>query len=461
MDEKFTPDQEEVHLTEYIMGTNVKKVKVLRNPCYRRAVYICYAGRLSVKIVSSHIVLYCAILGFVALTANAHPPAQNPPAAQSQARKVTGDVSQIQTGHLTIHTPAGDVQVVLPDGVKVLRGSADLKSTTPISVSDINVGDRAVVLGRLADDQQTIQALRVLVLAKADISTVHRAEIREWQTRGTDGKVVSVDPAKMEVTIAVPNHPPTPGNLTHPVVVTTTAKTQLLRYAPNSIMFADAKPTTIDGIKIGDQLRALGTVSEDGTHYAAEKAIFGTFHNIGATVISVDAQANTLSVKNLATNKQMVVHINASSKIEQLPEAAAQRIAQLSSGGAAGGAGGGGRAAGGGAGQGGGGGGAPPGGGGGGPQGGGGGMHRGGGMGNLSQMLENLPPLTINDIKRGQPVVIFSSEGTSDSDLTAIYILTGVEPILAAQPKGGGEVDLGGWNLSSGGEGGGGGEGGP
>ena len=89
----------------------------------------------------------------------------------------------------------------------------------------------------------------------------------------------------------------------------------------------------------------------------------------------------------------------------------------------------------------------------------GGGMRRGG-MSNLSQALENMPAINLNDIKKGDPVVIFSSEGTNPSEVTAIYILTGVEPILAALPKGGGEMNLGTWNLSLGG-GGGGGEGGP
>ena len=408
------------------------------------------------KRVSSYIVIALAALS---LAAHLAIPAQNPPA--TPAAKAVGDITQVQPGHLTLHTATGDVQVALSDTVKVLRGSKDLKSTTPISVSDISVGDRAVVIGHLSDDQKTIQASRVVVMTKADISGVHEAEVKDWQTRGIEGVVKAVDPAKLEITIAAPNHPPTPGNLTHPVILTTTAKTVLLRYAPNSVQFADAQPSAIASLKAGDQLRALGTVTEDGTHYAAEKVVFGTFHNIGATVISVDTQANTLTVKNLATNKPILVHANADCKMHQIPEFMATMIARLSSGqvsaaGAGGarpgGPGGGGAGSPGGA--------AGPGGGGGGGgfggQGGGGGMRRGG-MGNLSQALENMPTVTLNDIKRGEPIVIFSSEGTSPSEVTAIYILTGVEPILAAQPRGGGDVNLGGWNLSTGG----GGEGGP
>ncbi|MGA3324494.1 MAG: hypothetical protein ABSF45_08470 [Terriglobia bacterium] len=382
-------------------------------------------------------------------------------------------MTQIQPGHLTVHTEKGDVQVELTEGVKILRvppGSKDLKTATPITASDISAGDRAVVLGHLAEDQQTIQATRVVVMSKSDLTSYHEAEVREWQTRGIEGVVKTVDPAKLEITIAVQNHPPTPGNLTHPVILTTTPHTVLLRYAPNSVKFADAQPSNIAGLKVGDQLRALGTPSEDSSHYAAEKVVFGTFHNIGATVISVDAQASTLTVKNLATKQQIVVHANADCKMHELPPFIAAMIANLSSGGLAGGRGAGGPPAGGAGGPGGAGGGSGAGvaggaggaggQGGGGPRGGGGGMRRGG-MGNLSQSLENMPAITLNDIKRGEPIVIFSSEGTNPSEVTAIYILTGVEPILAAQPKGGGDVNLGGWNLSSSGGGAAGGEGGP
>ena len=375
---------------------------------------------------------------------------QNPQSAA--VAKAVGDITQIQPGHITLHTDRGNVQVNLPDNVRVLRGSRDLKTATPITVGDLAVGDRAVVLGHLADDQQTIQAARIVVMTKAEISGIHEEEIREWQTRGIEGVVKSIDPDKMEVTIAVPNHPPTPGNLTHPVILTVTPKTALLRYAPNSVKFADAQVSNINALKVGDQLRALGTKSEDGSHFGAEKVVSGTFHNIGATVLSVDAQANILTVKNLSTNRQLIVHTDADTKMHQLPEFLAQMIARLSSGAPGGGGPGSGGAPAGGT-QGG-----QPGGnlprgepgGPGGFNGGGGGMRRGG-MGNLSQALENMPVVTLNDLKRGEPIVIFSSEGTNPSELTAIYILTGVEPILAAQPKGGGDVNLGSWNLSSGG----------
>lgn len=373
------------------------------------------------------------------------------------AARAMGDVVEIQPGHLTLHTEKGDIRVDLPDSVKVLR-SPDMKTLVPATLSDIAPGDRAAVIGHLADDQKTFEAARVVVMKKADLASVHEAEVREWQTRGIEGVVKALDPTKLEITLAVPNHPPTPGNLTHPVTVTTTPQTVFMRYAPNSVQFADATKSDFAGIHQGDQLRALGEKNDDGSQYAAQKVVSGTFHNIGATVISVDPAANMLTVKNLATNKPVVVHATADCRMHELPPSLAQVIARLSSGasggrpGAGGPPGGGPGGAGPGAAPGAGG---PPGGPGGeGPGGEGGGMHRGG-MSNLSQALERMPALTLNDIKKGEPIIIFSTEGTSPSDVTAIYILTGVEPILAAQPKGGGEMNLGSWNLSLGGGGGG------
>jgi hypothetical protein len=402
--------------------------------------------------ISSYIVILVAGLVWSVQVATAQAPAPNPAPAQSV--RASGDVIQIQPGHLALHMDKGDMQVELPDGVKLLRvkpGSKDLRSATPITIGEIGPGDRAVVLGHLADDQKTIQATRVVVMTKADLASFHESEVREWQTRGIEGNVKEVDSAKNAMTLLVPNHPPTPGNLTHPVVLTLPTKSVILRYAPDSVKFADAKPSSLAAVKVGDQVRALGTKSEDGAQYAAEKVVFGTFHNIGATVISIDPQAKTLTVKNLGTGKPLVVHVNEDCKMHQLPEFLAQMIARLNSGDQPNGPGRGG---------------AHPGGpdsspvgpgGGGPPGGGGGGMHRGG-MSNLSQALENMPTLTLSDFKRGAPVVIFSMEGTTPSEVTAIFILTGVEPILAAQPKGGGEMNLGTWNLSLGG---GGSEGGP
>jgi hypothetical protein len=365
-----------------------------------------------------------------------------------QAARALGDVTSIQPGKLTLHTEkSGDVQVLLGDDVSVLRvppGARDLKTATKITVGEISVGDRVAVVGHLMEDQKSLAAARVIVMTKSDLASEHQAEVQDWQKRGISGvvKAVAADPAKQEITIAVPNTPPTPGNPTHPVILTPTPNAVLLRYAPDSVKFSDAQPSTFGAIKVGDQVRALGNKSEDGTQYAVEKLVFGTFRNISATVVTVDPQANTVTVKNLTSGKPVVVHTTADSKMRQLPPFVAEQIARLNSGGSPSGGSTGGP---------------PPvegsrGGAGPGGQGGpgGGGEGRRGGMGNFNQALEHMPTVTLADLKPGEPVIVVSTEGANPSEVTAIAVLTGVEPILSARPKGS-EVNLGSWNLTMGG----------
>jgi hypothetical protein len=76
-------------------------------------------------------------------------------------------------------------------------------------------------------------------------------------------------------------------------------------------------------------------------------------------------------------------------------------------------------------------------------------------------MLDRTPPLKLDELKAGDALIVVSTEGVDPSQVTAIVLLAGVEPILAAQPKGSTQMVLGQWNMGMGGGGEGGGEGGP
>jgi hypothetical protein len=343
-----------------------------------------------------------------------------------------------------LHTDAGpDLAVQLPDEVEVLRvppGAKDLKAATKIAVTDISVGDRVLVRGRISEDQKSVLAASVIVMTQTDLAKAREAERAEWRRRGIGGPVKAMNPETKEITISVPNAPPTPGNPTHPVILTATSNTVLLRYAPDSVKFSDAQPSSFEEIKVGDQVRALGTKSEDGSRFAAEKLVSGSFRNIGATVVSFDAPNSTVTVKDLASGKPVVVRTNSDSRLHRLPPFLAQMIASFSSGGPLPGQ----------------------------AQGGGPGSWRGnaapsgaqserppgGGPRNgppdFQQMLERAPALTLGELKPGDALIVVSTKGTNPAEVTAITVLAGVEPILAAQPRGSEQMELGPWNMSMG-----------
>jgi hypothetical protein len=56
-----------------------------------------------------------------------------------------------------------------------------------------------------------------------------------------------------------------------------------------------------------------------------------------------------------------------------------------------------------------------------------------------------MPTATIADMQKGDAVMIVSTQGASPSEVTAITLLTGVEPILTA--SGGAATVLSPWSL--------------
>jgi hypothetical protein len=344
----------------------------------------------------------------------------------SQSIRPIGVITKIQAGSLTLHTDAGpDLLIELGEGVSFLRvppGATNLNTATKITLSDISSGDRVLVRGRVSEDQKSILATAVIVMTKSDLASARETERLDWQRRGIGGTVQAVNAETREITVMSPAAPPASGSSTHAVSIALKADAVLLRYAADSVKFSDAKPSTFEQIKVGDQLRALGTKSEGGDHFTAEKIVSGTFRNLGATVVSVDAQNRVINVKDLASGQPVLVRTNADSKLHHLPPSAARAIAALNAGGTAGGKSG---------------------------------NEPGANELDMQQMLERAPVLDLGELKPGDPLIVVSTEGAKPSEVTAIEILADVEPILAARPKGSNQAVIGSWSLGmNGGEGG-------
>jgi len=359
------------------------------------------------------------------------------PAAQGQTAKPVGTIESINGNTIVLKLDAGSLVTVIVQGtpriLRVAPGKTDLKSATPIQLQDLQVGDRVLVSGKLGDDGKSVVAGAIVAMKASDVQSKQQKERAEWQ-RGAGGLVDGVDAAGRAVTISVAG----PGGV-RKVAVQTTKDTIFRRYAPDSVNFDDAKPSSLDQIKAGDQLRARGTRTADGNDIAAVEVITGSFRNISGTIISVDAAAHSIRVNDLATKKPIVVKVTPDSQVRMLPPEVAQRIAmQLRAargGGAAADSGRQAKAA---------------------PAEGGGNQRDpvGGGSGgrvpDLQQMLGRLTLSTLSDLKIGDAVMVVSTEGTANGEVTAITLLGGVEPILTA-PGGAQGMTLSPWSVGGGG----------
>ena len=369
-------------------------------------------------------------------------------AAQPAVARRIGAIKSINGNAITLAPDSGpEIAVTVQPNARLLRiapGEKDLKNATPVQLQELQVGDRVRVRGQASADSTSIAALEIIVISHSDLEAHKEQDRQDWQKRGLGGLVSSVDPATGTVTISITSL----GGKKN-IAIHTSKTTVFRRYAPDSVKFDDAKPSSLQEVQPGDQLRARGDRSTDGSELTAEEIVTGTFRNIAGTVNSVDASAGTLSVQDLLSKKAVQVKITSDSQLHKLPPEVAQRIAmRLKSSlppgtpGATGSSGSGSAPASGNAQQSG----APSGAmapGGGAATGG----ARQGGTPDLQQMLSRMPAVTLADLHKGDAVLIVTTQGSATGGGTAITLLSGVEPILQAAPSGSQAMMLAPWSL--------------
>jgi len=360
---------------------------------------------------------------------------QESPATGAATRRI-GAVKAVNGTVITLTPDSGsDLNVTVQPATRIVRiapGEKDLKNATPIQLQDVQVGDRVLVGGKMSDASASLVASSVVVMKRSDLEARHEQDLQDWQKRGIDGLVKTVDAAAGTLTISARGKD---------VALHTSKNTVIRRYAPDSVKFDDAKTSTLEEIHPGDQVRARGDRSADGAALTADEIVSGTFRNFAGTVISVDASSATLSVHDLLSKKTLLIKVTSDSQLRHLPLEMAQMMAKRLKGATAAAMSGGsstsgsmasdqnGRSA------------SPPGGNGAGA--------RAGGAPDLQRLINRVPAGALADLHKGDAVVILSTEGTASGPSTAIELVSGVEPILQAAPNAGQAMMLAPWSLGA------------
>jgi hypothetical protein len=345
-----------------------------------------------------------------------------PPAA-----RFVGTITAINGDTLTVKPDNGDVrQVQVPTTAALKRvapGQKDLSSAETIPLTDLATGDRVLVRLDPNASGDTPQAAQIVTIKGADVAQKQQQEREEWARSSVGGLVKSVDSANGVLVLTSGA-----GSTLKIVTVHVNKSTVLKRYAPASVRFDLAQPAPIDAIQPGDQVRARGTKDADGTQMDAAEVVSGSFRNISGTIASLDGSGSSFSVKDLLTKKQITVHITPDSQMHSLPENMARVMAARLKGSAPAGAGAGqqrnGTAS----------------------QGPGTGSGQGR-SGDMQALLNRTPAIHFSDLKKGDAVMLVATAGASD--VTAITLLTGVEPLLEA-PEASRDL-LANWSMGSGG----------
>jgi len=352
------------------------------------------------KMFGSPIVLCAFVLfaGAFPLAAQTPSPAPSPVSDSAiTALSVMGVVSELKadTRQVIVTTAAGNqVTVTLSDRTVFMRippGEKTKDKFIKIAPTDFGVGDSVFVRGRMSEDRKNLPALEFYVMSKGDIAQQREREREEWRKRGVAGTISAINADTKEITIDSRT-----AESAKPLVIATTAETKFRRYAPDSVRFTDAKPSAIGELKVGDQLRALGTKSADGARFGADEIVTGSFQTIGGAITEVNAEKQEIKISDAQSKQPVTIVVSKDSLMRRLTPELLTALMPPQSGAKPGNA----NAT---------------------PQ---------KGSGDLQEMFDQLPVLTLQELKPGESILISSTKSADPARVTAIAVVSGVGPLL-------------------------------
>ena len=314
-----------------------------------------------------------------------------------------GVVSELKqdTRQVIVTTAAGSqVIVTLSDRTVFMRippGEKSKDKFIKIASTDFALGDSVFARGRMSEDRKSMPALEFYVMSKGDIAEKRERERGEWSKRGISGTISAVNAETKEITVDART-----AEGPKPIVIPTSAETKFRRYAPDSVRFDDAKAGMFTDLKVGDQLRALGTKSADGARFTPEEIVTGSFQTISGTITEVDAERKEIKIKDLQSQQPVTIALSKDSSMRKLTPEMAAALADPK------------------------------------PK----------GSGDLQEMFDRLPTFTLQELKPGDSILISSTKGADPARVTAIAVVSGVGPLLQnSQTRRATAVSLGAMSL--------------
>lgn len=299
--------------------------------------------------------------------------------AQPAAKPISGTVTDFKPAALEIGVKSDSGETVLvkvgpeTEVVQVPPGERDLSKAKPARLTSLGRGDRVLVsfVSGLAE------ARRIVWITATDIAARNESERLDWQTRGISGIVAATRGGEITLEIR------TPGGA-HNAIVTVTGKTKIRRYAPDSVKFADAVASTTAEVAVGDQLQARGQKNEDSSKVTADDIVFGTFRTSLGPITAVNRETNEIQIQDLNSKKPLTIRLSPDSRLKKMPDMRAMLAAKPADAETQ--------------------------------------AHF-----DLQQTLERLPVGQFEDLKVGGGVIVTSTRGARDGQVTAIMLLANAD----------------------------------
>jgi hypothetical protein len=176
------------------------------------------------------------------------------------------------------------------------------------------------------------------------------------------------------------------------------------------VKFSDAIASSIGEIAAGDQVRARGLKSEDGSRVTAEEVVFGSFLTRLGPITAINREAGEIQIQEVTTKKLLTIRVIADSQLKMMPDMRSMISARPTAHTA------------------------PP------------------APFDIQTTMERLPAARIEDLKVGGSVIVTSTKGARSDTVTAILLLANADFLVQmAQGQGSGEGGMDALNRLHGG----------
>lgn len=318
------------------------------------------------------------------------------------ALSVMGVVTDIKADARLVIVTTGSgnqVAVTLNDGTTFMRippGEKTKDKFVKIAPIDFGKGDSVFVRGRMSEDRKSLPAREFYVMSQGEIAQKRDRDREQWRQRGVAGTISALNAQTKEISVdsRTPDGP-------KPIVITANAETRFRRYAADSVRFTDAKPGSFEELKVGDQLRALGSRNADGSRFTPEEIVSGSFQTIGGPIVEIKPDSNEIKITDLQTHQPVTIFVTKDTLLRRLtPELLAAITGEAPASGPS----------------------SPsaqtqPG-------------NVAKGSGDLQEMFDQLPAFTLQELKPDESILVSSTKGNDSARVTAIALVSGVGALL-------------------------------
>ena len=204
-------------------------------------------------------------------------------------------------GDMLVKSPSADIGGLRFDRTTAFaRASLNAISAAPASITppEVNNGDLICARATKERDSVIVNGSRVLVASRSEIQEQQKANLAQWAKSGAWGSVVKVDQEGrfvLERTL--------PGGTTGNLLIETSRLTRFRRYPAGLAHLTDATAAPTAHIRVGDKLYVRGDPSADGGSMKARVILLDGFQALTATIDSLDALAETVTLHELSTEK--------------------------------------------------------------------------------------------------------------------------------------------------------------